>query len=116
MFSTTYYQNKVKVAELETAIEKQELEQLKMSLTAQQSNAKKEITKNEKQLQFYEQSGLKQSEAILKAANLAYQSGEISYADLIQFFSQSIDIKINYLTALNAYNQSVIQYQYYHSN
>lgn len=116
LFSNKYYHNKVKIAELETAIERQELEQLKISLTAQQGNAKKEITKNEKQLQFYEQSGLKQSEGIMKAANLAYQSGEISYADLIQFLSQSIDIKINYLTALNEYNQSVIQYQYYHSN
>ncbi|UZJ64553.1 TolC family protein [Sphingobacterium sp. KU25419] len=45
MFSTTYYQNKVKVAELETAIEKQELEQLKMSLTAQQAMQKKKSPK-----------------------------------------------------------------------
>jgi len=64
-------------------------------------------------LLFYENSGLKQSEEIIKAALLSYQAGEISFAEMSQFFTQAIDIKKNYLQALNEYNQSVIQYKYY---
>ena len=59
------------------------------------------------------QRGLKQAEEIIKAASLAYRSGEISFAELSQFLTQAIEIQKNYLENLNGYNQSVIQYNYY---
>jgi cobalt-zinc-cadmium resistance protein CzcA len=64
-------------------------------------------------LKFYEQSGLKQSEEIIRAATLSYRSGAISFAELSQFLSQAIGIRQNYLDALNLYNQAVIQINYY---
>ena len=62
---------------------------------------------------FYESTGLRQAEEIIKAATLAYRAGEISFAELSQYLAQAIEIKKNYLENLNAYNQSVIQYYYY---
>ncbi|QQS95735.1 CusA/CzcA family heavy metal efflux RND transporter [Sphingobacterium spiritivorum] len=116
VFSSGYYNNKVKAAQLESDIQQQGLLQVQQVLSADIQNAENERIKNEGQLQFYETSGLKQAEAIIKAANLGYQSGEISYAELSQFLTQSIDIKINYLNALNAYNKSVVNYQYFQTS
>ena len=53
------------------------------------------------------------ADAIIKAANIAYRAGEISFAELSQFLTQAIDIQKNYLDALNQYNQSAIQLRYY---
>ena len=116
LFSSGYYRNKVKSAQVESEIQQQELDVLNQSFNANIKNAEKELNRNEKQLQFYEESGLRQAEAIMKAANLGYQSGEISYAELIQFLTQSIDIKINYLNSLNLYNRSVVNYQYFQTS
>ena len=72
-----------------------------------------EVEKNRSMLLFYETSGLKQADEIIKAASLAYRAGEISFAALSQFLTQAIDIQQNYLENLNTYNQSVIQYNYF---
>ena len=64
-------------------------------------------------LNFYETTGLAQADAIIKAANISYRAGEISFADLSQFLTQAIDIQRNYLEVLNQYNQSAIQANYY---
>ena len=64
-------------------------------------------------LAFYESAGMRQANEIIKAASLAYRAGEISFAELSQFLTQAIEIQKNYLENLNAYNQSVIQYNYY---
>jgi len=75
--------------------------------------AQKEVEKHNSLLSFYETTGLKQAEEIIKAASLAYRAGEIGFAELLQFLTQAIDIQRNYLEHLNAYNQSVIQYYYF---
>ena len=72
-----------------------------------------EVEKNRSMLSFYESTGLKQAEEVIKAASLTYRAGEISFAELSQFLTQAIEIQKNYLENLNAYNQSVIQYNYY---
>ena len=72
-----------------------------------------EVERNGNMLAFYETTGLKQANEIIKASSLAYRSGEISFAELSQFLTQAIEIQKNYLESLNVYNQSVIQYNYY---
>lgn len=64
-------------------------------------------------LKYYEGPGLKESEEIFKAAMLSYQAGEISFAEMYQFYTQAIDIRKNYLQSLNEYNQAVIEYNYF---
>ena len=69
--------------------------------------------KDEELLTYYETTGLAQADAIIKAANIAYRAGEVSFADLSQFLTQAIDIQRNYLEVLNQYNQSAIQLNYF---
>ena len=82
-------------------------------LTTRRMQRLQEVERNRSMLAFYETTGLKQADEIIKAASLAYRAGEISFAELSQFLTQAIEIQKNYLENLNIYNQSVIQYNYY---
>ncbi|MBS1643967.1 MAG: CusA/CzcA family heavy metal efflux RND transporter [Bacteroidetes bacterium] len=104
---------KVKEARAERAVQQKQLSYQKQQFNTQTHAARIEIQKNLAMLQYYTQSGLKQATAIIKAATLSYQAGEISFAELSQFLTQAIDTRRNYLDALNNYNQSVIEYDYY---
>jgi cobalt-zinc-cadmium resistance protein CzcA len=72
----------------------------------------KEYEKWKEQINYYETTGLKQADEILKVAELSYRNGEIGYVEFIQNISQAIGIKTQYLDALNQYNQSVINLNY----
>ncbi len=74
--------------------------------------ARERMLRSEQALLFYEEDGLNQSRAIQNAAKLAFEAGDISFADWMQFVTQAVLLKQNYLEALNDYNQSVIQYNY----
>ena len=64
------------------------------------------------QLSYYESAGLKQSDEIIKNAGTNYKSGNISYIEYIQNLTQAFNIKLQYLNALNQYNQSIININY----
>jgi cobalt-zinc-cadmium resistance protein CzcA len=107
------YRNKIKAAEFERDYQQTILNYEKLSLNTNYRQAYQQLQKDSELLSYYESTGLEQAEAILKAANIAYRAGEISFAELTQFVTQSIDIQKNYLDVLNQYNQSAIQLNYY---
>ncbi|MNT51717.1 hypothetical protein D3C72_1886990 [compost metagenome] len=94
-------------------MQEQQLAYQEQKFEVQRAAALVELDKHNVLLKFYEQSGLRQSEEIIRAATLSYRSGAISFAELSQFLSQAIGIRQNYLEALNLYNQAVIQINYY---
>ena len=97
----------------EVELQKKQLEYDSQLMLAKSIQALQEVQKNNSLLLFYEGTGMKQAEEIIKASSLAYRAGEIGFSEVNQFLTQSIDIQKNYLEALNSYNQSVIQYNYY---
>ncbi len=64
------------------------------------------------QLSYYESAGIKQSDEIIKNAGVNYSYGNISYVEYIQNLTQAFNIKLQYLGALNQYNQSIININY----
>lgn len=113
LFGVSAYRAKVKSAEAEVMLQQKEYEYGKQIFGTRLSQAQREVFKNNSLLGFYETTGLKQASEIIKAASLRYRAGEISFAEMSQYLSQAIEIQKNYLEVLNAYNQSVIQYDYY---
>ena len=107
------YRNRVRAAELERDYQRSVINYEIAALNSQYSQALQQLRKDEELLTFYETTGLAQADAIIKAANISYRAGEISFADLSQFLTQAIDIQRNYLEVLNQYNQSAIQLNYY---
>ena len=113
LFGANAYRNKVKVAQADVAVQQKQYDYESQRWKTQRLQRQQEVEKNSSMLSFYETTGLKQAQEIIKASSLGYRAGEISFAELTQFLSQAIDIQKNYLDNLNAYNQSVIQYHYY---
>lgn len=112
VFGLGAYKSKVKAAHAEMNVQQKKLDYETQLFQTNRMNALADIEKNTALLKFYETSGLKQADEIIKAASLGYRTGEISFAELSQFFSQAIGIRQNYLDVLNQYNQSAIQYNY----
>ena len=113
LFNGGAYRSKVKVAQAEIQVQQKQYDYSKQQLNTRLVQMQQEVERNTSMLAFYETTGLKQADAIIKAASLAYRSGEISFAELSQFLTQAIEIQKNYLETLNVYNQSLIQYNYY---
>lgn len=105
--------SKVRVAQAEEELQKRQYSYTQQVLSTERAQSEKEVQKNLSMLSFYENTGLRQAAEIIKAATLAYRSGEIGFTGLSQYLTQAIDIQRNYLENLNAYNHSVIQYYYY---
>jgi cobalt-zinc-cadmium resistance protein CzcA len=115
LFGTGANRSKVKVAEAEREVAEKSLAYQTQQLQTQKALALTTIEKNQALISFYESTGLRQAEEIIKAAGLSYRAGEISFAELSQFLSQAIGIRQSYLDVLNEYNQSVIQFNYYNN-
>ena len=113
IFGRSTYRNTVKAAELEKNYQQSITDYNVISITSAYGQAYQQLQKNNDLISYYQSTGLKQAEAIIKAANLAYRSGEIGFGDLNQFLTQAIDIQRNYLDVLNEYNQSAIQLNYF---
>lgn len=111
----SYYKNQIRAAQAGQDVEKKKLELTAQQLSAEQKQALIEIEKTLGMLQYYEKTGLKQADEIIKTASVSYNAGEISFAELSQFISQAIETKRNYLEVLNSYNHAVILYNYYNN-
>lgn len=107
------YRNRVKAARAQVDVQQSQLTYTEQVLQTQLAQTRQEVEKNLALLAYYETTGLAQAAEIIKSSTLAYRQGEISFAELSQFLTQAIDIRRNYLDSLNAYNQSVIQFNYF---
>lgn len=116
IFGTGAYKNRVKAAVAGKMVQQQMLEYQTQELLTQKLNLASDIEKNRALLKYYEETGLLQAEAIIRAATSGYAAGDLSFAELSQFMSQAISIRQNYLDVLNLYNQSAIQFNYFNNN
>lgn len=115
LFSAGAYRSKVKAAIAEKEVQEKTLVYQARQINTQRAAAIADIEKNMYLLNFYESTGLQQAGEIIDAATLSYKLGETGFAEMSQFLAQAISIQQNYLEALNTYNQSVIQFNYYNN-
>lgn len=106
------FASRIKAAKVGLQLQEKELEWQTQQLGTQAQQLRTETEQNEASLRYYESTGLQQADEIIRAAELSYRSGEISFAELSQYLTQAIDIRNNYLDRLNLYNQSVIRLSY----
>lgn len=84
----------------------------KATITQEYAQAQRELKKNEASLSFYETSALQNAILILTQARKAFGAGEIGYVEYLQSVRTAIDIKTNYLLALQQHNQSILKLDY----
>ncbi|WP_031301697.1 CusA/CzcA family heavy metal efflux RND transporter [Sphingobacterium paucimobilis] len=112
LFGLAAAKNKIRAAQAEVKTQEGLLAYNKQLLQTDRATALADMEKNNALLQFYEKSGLRQADEIIKAATLSYNTGEIGFAELSQFLGQAITIRQNHLDVLNLYNKSAIEINY----
>ncbi|MEO6916471.1 MAG: TolC family protein, partial [Chitinophagaceae bacterium] len=113
LFGYNTNRNKVKAAKLGRDYQQSIFDYEKLLLGTNYKQAYQQLQKDLVLLKYYEQTGLIQADAMIKAANLAYRGGEISFAELAQYLTQATDIQKRHLDVLNQFNQTAIQLNYF---
>jgi len=103
------YADKIEAASVEKLYQQNTLNIQQQVLQVSYIQMFEQLQKDLALVEYYETTGVREAGEIIRSANLAYQAGEISFAELSQFLTQAIEIERNYLDALNGYNQSAIQ-------
>ena len=67
-----------------------------------------QLEKDAGNVSYYQKQAVPEADLIINQAGLSYKAGEMNYLGYIQSISSALDIKENYLDALNNYNQTVI--------
>lgn len=106
------YQGRIEAAKIGVKIAEADYTNVIDTTRAAYNQQLQQYQKWNEQLSYYESAGLKQSDEIIKNAGVNYRYGNVSYIEYIQNLTQAFNIKLQYLDALNQYNQSIINLNY----
>jgi len=67
-----------------------------------------ELSKYSASVDYYEQQAVPEANLIIGQASLSYKAGALDYLEYIITLNRALEIKQNYLDALNNYNQTII--------
>lgn len=70
------------------------------------------VNKELARINYFEKEGLGLSEKLISAASISFESGNINYTEWALVINNAVTIKKEYLSALHAYNQLVIELEY----
>ena len=101
-----------KASKINIEIQQKNADYLCVQLQSQYRQETEQLTTYESVLAYYKNTALPNAEKIAKNATKAYQNGDISYVEYVQVLQTALDIRTNYISALNNYNTTVINLQY----
>lgn len=102
------FKSKIKAAKFKEQIAITEHAGISNNLLSEYHSLLSEYGKQQINIGFYEKQAVPEAELIIRQATQSYCEGEISYAEYIVNVSRALDIKQNYIDALNNNNQTVI--------
>jgi cobalt-zinc-cadmium resistance protein CzcA len=83
-------------------------QQQKVLLNAQLQNAIVQYQQDVQQYNYYQAQALPNATEIVKAAQLGYRTGDISYVEYLYALQTATDVQLNYLKSIQQVNQSVV--------
>jgi cobalt-zinc-cadmium resistance protein CzcA len=105
--------SKIKSARLKARAKEAELTDAKIALKKAQEQLIELLKVQSNTLTNYENHQLKMATEILNTAKLSYKAGEIDFFRYVQSIEQAQRIKLDYLSKLREYNQTIIQLNYF---
>jgi len=87
-------------------------QQTKIDLETKRNQLLQTLASQTETLTNYQNNQLEVAEEILKASESSYKNGEINFFQFVQSIDNALQIKIDYLSVLSQYNQTVIQLNY----
>jgi cobalt-zinc-cadmium resistance protein CzcA len=100
---------RVSAAKIEWERNKKQTDLVQLQLKTELSNAVSQVQKYQQSLQYYEQQGLKNADLIISVSDEQFQGGDIDFLQWVIVIDQAVNIKNEYINALNSYNLAVIQ-------
>jgi cobalt-zinc-cadmium resistance protein CzcA len=71
-----------------------------------------EFRKYSSAIDYYEKQAVPEANIIIDQANKSYKAGALDYLDYVLMLNRALDIRKNYIEALNDYNQTIISIEY----
>lgn len=102
------YAARTKAAGLKEKVIQTNAEYFSRSLSGNYRALMGEYAKYNNSVDYYEKQAIPEADIIIKQASLGYKAGAIDYLDYITNLNRALSIKLNYLDALNNYNQTII--------
>ena len=84
----------------------------KLILSTQIDNTLKQYNKDLLQYEYYKTNAVPNSEEIVNAANLGYQTGDVNYIEYLYSIQMATDTQLKYFESINRVNQSVLKIYY----
>jgi len=109
---TTPYIAKAKAARYREQAVKADAERTAAELWTAYLSAVDDYIKYSGSIDYYEKQALQEADIIIQQASLSYKAGSLDYIDYVLTLNRALDIKQNYLDALNDYNQTIISIDY----
>ena len=104
--------SKVKAAQLKQKAAQTDAENFSKSLAGNYGSLILGLNKDRNTVDYYEQQAVPEADLIIHQATLSFKTGQIDYSEYLISLNRAIAIKLNYLDAVNNYNQTVISIDY----
>ena len=99
-------------AEIRSQMAQTQAAYVELELRGKYEQALQALLKYENSLQYYEEKALPQATLILESAQKAFEAGAIDYVEYFQNVQQALQIRLDYLSALEGYDKAVIDLEY----
>ncbi|MBE99690.1 CusA/CzcA family heavy metal efflux RND transporter [Flavobacterium coralii] len=103
---------RVKAAKTNIEVQQANAAYTRTQLVSSFEQEKKQLETFRSMLEYYTGTALPNANTISGNATKAYQNGDISYVEYVQGLETALAIRINYIDAINNYNQAVINLRY----
>jgi cobalt-zinc-cadmium resistance protein CzcA len=103
---------KSKAAQTQVAISQKQFENEQLNMLSLYNQGIQNYLKAKANLDYFKNSALPDADLILKHAEISYAKGEIGFMQQVLSLQQAVNIRENYLQAINEYNQSVIYLEF----
>jgi cobalt-zinc-cadmium resistance protein CzcA len=104
--------SRITASKLQSKIVEQEAENHRVRLSRQAKQLTSTLNKYQKTINYYEGEGKALAAELVSHASLAFQNGEIDFLQLVQLLENAKNIELSYLENLQAYNQTVLDFNY----
>ncbi|MCX6248713.1 MAG: CusA/CzcA family heavy metal efflux RND transporter [Bacteroidetes bacterium] len=104
--------SKIKAARLQEKVSRTNADYYSATLLSNYKSLLDEYLKYATSVDYYEQQAVPEAEMIIKQSTQSYKAGALDYLDYVINLNRALDIRQNYLEALNNYNQTIINIDY----
>lgn len=110
------YKAKINAEKIGVSVAQSQMVATQQKLQTQWQQAYQEYLIYKQTTDYYKATGLQLADEQIRVAGFSFSKGEIGYVEFIQNLSLAVQSKLNYLSAINLLNTSVINLQYLQGN